>query len=769
MNYPKHIIKVPEDRKAIAPYNFVELPDQVIEVKKEDLPDNSKYHQDRNTGKIECILTTSSPLYIRCGMSPENFKEYSEPPKNLTEEEKKEWEEKRKEILASFFSYSNNGLPIIPGSSLRGMLRTLVEIISFSKIDLVSDEERFFFRAVAADSEDPLKDEYTKYLGKQGKNVKAGYLKKEGDNWFIRPALEIDNEPFIWIKEEVVKSELRGIILMKQLSKYRPQYFVNISFENIYTKNSRKFAKKFSSDCNKYEYKGVLVTSGNMMEGATNMTKLNRKNHCIIREPNPEANLIPINENAIRDYCKALTPFQKQDPPFNSEIGVLKNGRAIFYCQSKSGEPVKRFGQSPNFRIPYIPVENDRAASVVDFIPDELRKPEIIDIADAIFGWVRGEKQQDKTKQSRAGRINVSDGICIRNIDDIFLDKNPIIPKILASPKPTTFQHYLVQPEETQAEKQNLKHYASQPIEKTVIRGHKLYWHKGEKPKIEQENLDQVSDTQTTEIKPIKEKVKFEFTIHFENLTNVELGALMWVLDIAQNKDYRLKLGMGKPLGMGAVKITNELYLSDRQKRYKKLFDGNTWNLPLKQEQSDFKQCFEDYMLKKLTENGTFNSIRRIKMLLVMLSWESPQNAEETTRYMEIERDTEKHYIGAPEASDQTVNEYKDRPVLPTPLQVMGIESNCDCSSSNFSENQIISAKIINIEEKKIQKNKKQQLRTTITYEITGSSCEATEIVDKQKVDLVKGDIAKVEIKKVTGNSVRKVKRITTEQSKEQN
>ena len=44
----------------------------------------------------------------------------------------------------------------------------------------------------------------------------------------------------------------------------------------------------------------------------------------IIREPDPKAELIPISQDAIRDYCSALTAFQKQKPPFDERQGVLK-------------------------------------------------------------------------------------------------------------------------------------------------------------------------------------------------------------------------------------------------------------------------------------------------------------------------------------------------------------------------------------------------------------------------------------------------------------
>jgi hypothetical protein len=56
---PKHLKEVPEDRKAIAPYNFVELPNKVVE--SEPLPSHDSYDLNRHTGRINCTLTTESP------------------------------------------------------------------------------------------------------------------------------------------------------------------------------------------------------------------------------------------------------------------------------------------------------------------------------------------------------------------------------------------------------------------------------------------------------------------------------------------------------------------------------------------------------------------------------------------------------------------------------------------------------------------------------------------------------------------------------------
>jgi CRISPR-associated protein (TIGR03986 family) len=733
---PKHIEKITDkQRRAIAPYNFVELPEQIVPAQ-QPLPEGDRYYTHLHTGRIDCTLTTESPLYIRCGLTPEQFKEAKE----------------AKDLPEFFYLDPETKKPVLPGSSLRGMLRILVEIASFSKIEQVSDAQKFFFRAVAANNvDDPLKNQYSNALGNQGKNVKAGYLCQQGRNWFIRSALSIDNsQSFVWIKEKVAKSAINELVVMENIKEYRPQYIQNISFEDIITKNGRKFAQKISRNSQKYQYIGVLVTAGNMLEGAPEGTKCNRTNHCLIQEPNAQAELIPISNDAIRDYLNALTPFQK-DQPFNQEMGVLKNNRVIFYIQPKNGQEVTLFGQSPNFRIPYIPQRKTKAASAIDFIPDHLKDTKTIDLADAIFGWVRREKQEDRKNQSRAGRVFVGDAICQQSAsDDIWLTGNQdtsLTPQILASPKPTTFQHYLVQ---TDVEKKNLKHYASNPNKETVIRGHKLYWHKGSNPDIKHSDLTNVSDSQTTQIKPIKAGVSFKFTINFENLTDVELGALLWVLDKATG-DYRLKLGMGKPLGMGAVQIQYDLYLSDRTKRYNQLFNNDNWEVAETIEQDlPYQQCFENHILEKLLQIGRFEDITRIKMLLAMLKWDKKPSSEylEVRRYMEIERKQE------PRIGDDP-NEYKHRPILPTPLDVAKPQA-----SPEFLEEQEIDAIVMDIQEQQVQKGKKTQLRTTIVYKIEGSDSQAIEEVNKQKVLLYKGDIVKVRIVKIQGNSIRKVKRV---------
>ncbi|MUH01330.1 TIGR03986 family CRISPR-associated RAMP protein [Scytonema sp. UIC 10036] len=664
---PRHLTNVPDTKKAIAPYNFIELPNDIVEIQADSLPSHNVYYaqsEKRYTGRIDCTLTTESPLYIRCGLTKEEF---------VCGAESKD--------LPDFFyteTASKAKKPVIPGSSLRGMLRILIEIISFSKMELVSDKKRFFFRAVAAKKDDPLGSEYKKLL----KNVKAGYLVKEGDNWYIQPAKMIEKSSIIWVKEQDLAG-IQTLIRMNQKT-YVPQY-IDVSFGDTLFKSPRRFSRQVSANQKRYRERGVLVTSGNMLESSDDPTNLRRRNHCIVPEINHNIDRISISDDAVQHYRSALTEFQKLEP-FDKDFGVLKEGRPIFYCEPQSGQTeVTLFGHCPNFRIPYSPLQDGKAASAVDFIPENIGKSNRIDLAEAIFGFVRSKEKNNQSNIEKstnnkfdsalAGRIFIENAICEKTInDDIWLTgsyEKTITPKILSNPKPTTFQHYLVQ---TSSEKIQLKHYANKSskdnqVAETVIRGHKLYWHKGNNPDIEHPDGDNADGTQITKIKPIKEGVKFTFDIHFENITDIELGAILWILQKAAEPKYCLSLGMGKPLGMGAVKIEHQLLLNNRQERYSKLFSSSHQWLSGEDNQSktdsiltDCINAFEQFIVNNIHLDDHpegYNAVKlddipRIQMLLLMLRCDRPPSSNDT-RYMTIE-----------------AKEYINRPVLPTPFQVMG-------------------------------------------------------------------------------------------------
>ena len=694
---PRHIGHVPDNRKAIAPYNFVELPDKIVE--SEPLPDGDRYYDHkedqsqpnkikRYTGRIKCTLTPESQIYIRCGWNPEDFAKYSE-------SSFKDLSEILKQKRANFFHHPTDLSPVIPGSSLRGMIRSLLEIISFGKITKVA-KNKLFYRSLG---DKALKEVYmSNFVDDRGivqhsPNPKApcyrakihtGFLRKKNGYFYIeecaygridRSTIPVKNIYQVQRKIKTpdwhhqyqtiyvqIDSKEKGYFFRKQLTAKG-----SVRHPDLYLCFRKVHSASFTSNAGLTP--ATLVVTGDMQHKHLEFAFLHESTP--ISDYRVSEDIISRfhDDDQVTKWQKEAFKKDKPSAECRAQDGYLRDGEPVFFLLDDN-KSVRFLGRAQMFRLPY-------NLSPFEFIPDWLKDESKTDIAEAIFGYVDSESPRDK---ARAGRIFVTDATTETKIQDA----RPTKDILLSSPKPTTFQHYLIQKD---VNPKNLKHYASNPPTKekagdTTIRGHKLYWHKKQ---VVDQSQDDNSDTQTSLIKPISPNpdTVFTFDIHFENLSQVELGALLWALSIGGDKakefgigkareDYRLSLGMGKPLGMGAVKIDPTLYISDRHTRYSSLFntDNNQWTVSEPEASiSEYLQAFEKYVINEKTgiaesdhpkgrSAENLKEVPRIEMLLAMLRWDSMPEAEQT-RYMTI-----------------AAKEYQNRPVLPTPLQIAEIPDN---------------------------------------------------------------------------------------------
>jgi CRISPR-associated protein (TIGR03986 family) len=651
--------------RAHAPYNFVPLPQRVVTVDSEP-PNLDRFVN--YSGWIDCELETLSPTYVRGMVSAETFEKYDKSDTPFDEHEER----------ARFFAVGER--VTIPGSSLRGLIRAMVEIASFGKMQSVSDKQ-MLFRAVGDPSS--LGQHYrNRVLGSNkamppdnhfdypALQLQGGYLRQTGKGWAIEPAMVHKGESFVHVEyDDAKKLEIQASTQTNHIQKTHEVYVTpsarigsNRGFQShgkltldvaVAPRGGIALRGKGTS-CPSGMVEATLVVSGHI--GG----KHAKHWHCAIYAP-AGGNTIPIPDELWQVY--------EEDRDMTRGIPtrkLQKDGDALFYLLDAKGQLIF-FGSTQMFRLPF-------GKSARDFVPPCLRREQDFDLAESIFGFVGNG---DSKKEARAGRVFFCDARTLDGQGDVMLSQDIITPQILGTPKPSTFQHYLVQPDEAANNKQSLKHYASETPTETVIRGHKQYWHRGnvsrdqfEYPHAPGTKEREQAKKQLTGIRPVKHGTKFEFRVHFENLSKEELGALLWALDLPAKHAH--KLGMGKPLGLGSVRITPTLHVYERASRYKELFAGDGWQLGAEQRltTTDAKKAFEDYILVRLDAAEFDGSARpdsladvpRIRELLCML--ELPKNETDwfkQTRYMTI---------GNKDTGEE--NEYKTRPVLPLPSIVAG-------------------------------------------------------------------------------------------------
>ncbi len=235
------------------------------------------------------------------------------------------------------------------------------------------------------------------------------------------------------------------------------------------------------------------------------------------------------------------------------------------------------------------PVNTDRCGGEVpeggkpaDFLaPPDLntRPPEgsVPDLATRVFGGLSDKKQGCIwDREQIRGRVRFTNAQYEGGHDDPYVGI-VIVPRLLLSPHPSSYRMYLAQ---TSEERDDRRTYALKRSGGTQIRGAKFYWHKwnderglcavqeqeGHTALLADLQIKNPKDKTHTLMTCVKAGSQFRFQVHFHNLADVELAALRMVLSLGDK--HGLKVGMGKPLGLGSVRIAADLYTIDLRRRY---------------------------------------------------------------------------------------------------------------------------------------------------------------------------------------------------------
>ncbi|MDA3942073.1 MAG: TIGR03986 family CRISPR-associated RAMP protein [Bacteroidetes bacterium] len=595
---------------AEAPYNFVPINDFIVAAKKFSdesiIPPFDRFVEGHHSGYIDLKIEAKTKVFIGSGSSE----------------------------TGNYKFFAPNGTPRIPGSSLRGMVRTLVEICSWAQFKFFEDKQ-LFYRTFENSSMGI--DFYRKRMvGVNGQpKVRAGYLRKDGRSYKIIPALcdsSVCDTEFYRIEYSKARSIFPDLIPFKEETVFfQPEHVIDQS-----DRHSRRLDYALLSfvsshfDSVDYPIEGKLIASGNMPG------RHGKHLHWVINLPEKPSGCKEVNKDVIHTYQedanRKITNFDL--------LSRLKNQSQVpcFYLE-ENGE-ITAIGHSPYFRLPY---QN----KIGDLLPHKHKEYTGIDIPTAIFG----NESTDKEDSGFAGRVYFEDAL----FDPDSNNERATTHRGQAtaiSPKPTSFQLYLKQ-DSVNVEKDQLKHYdyKDENENHAELRGNKLYWHK--KPDPHRNNTD---------------KLQFNNTrIRFTNLNSVELGALLFVLDLPEGCCH--KIGMGKPQGLGSIRITPTLYIDNHQKKYASFTAAMQYKSEPKEDISSFKETFENYIKEHPGIDNSRSSLwdhERMKQLKALLNYDTPPR---NTGYMPFMVPTgELKPNGKPKEEFNT--QFKERFILPKATEV---------------------------------------------------------------------------------------------------
>lgn len=535
-----------DEFKFLNPYNFV----RYLETNSSESnvllrtfpPDHDEF--TGISGKIECTYKTESPLFIA-------GKEVSAVNDHKT---------------LDFFKI--NGKPVIPGSSLRGIVRSVFEAATNSCFGFLEDrrlsyrydpnEARHFVpaRVVPEQVTGKLCLQLLPGENIQGFNprtLKAAWIRQYRNNPVNLGKLKHGNKCWGIINDEPVTHH-----------SHRFSYWEVIAVQPFKDNTKESLEKNYPG---KRVYEGWLfITNKNINNkhderfffkgsNAGNFPVYLRLSDTIIE-----------NYNAlIEDYNdRHIETLKKRVNPYIVENGEMALSRFIKLEPEKLsvGDLVYAKLSNDNTKVEYIaPLAIPRIShphSIENLLDDnikscDLKNTNVLNIKDLklcpacrVFGWVNGEPNNTKnTINAYKSRVAFSDGKFTKEKPEV---EEKITLSILSAPKPTTTAFYLLN--SSGQPQYGLKYEKL----KAKLRGRKFYLKPVDLNSAEYKRVNNIANNQNKTIQNVvKADNEFTFTVSFNNLHQVELGALLWSLQL--ERGWLHQLGMAKPYGFGQTSV----------------------------------------------------------------------------------------------------------------------------------------------------------------------------------------------------------------------
>jgi CRISPR-associated protein (TIGR03986 family) len=540
------------------PYNFI--PAQPRNTDHSELGDrepagHGSYRKDHWSGRIAVQVRTVTPLLI-----PDASRE----------------QEDCNQHKIQPIREGPEGTPILPPTSIKGMLRAAYESITNSRLGVwQGHQDRLAYRMPA------------------GSTVFPARVERQNDTLFLRVMKKAAKLPRYGKDKnlqsnETDKGENRKARKYKGSSKlpqHREPVWVRLNKKQIVTAISPNQGNG-APNGNGWQ-KGWVCVTGPNIQGKTN-------ERVFIESQNDKQHKV---DGEIRDLWEELVRNYQQTHKQELE----QRRRAGYSPQAYRGSEPGRTGWSRHVwdtkeltldegTLCYVAFSNNGNIKSVqpvtisrrlyDCPPEKLLDDSLkpagslkeLSPAERAFGWVN-----PKGHGSYKGNVRVNHVVC-QSDNAIERFGNWGLPlQILGPPKPQQTRFYTAENKNGDSLQCNSSKERGYTSHNFGLRGRKVYPHhrglpeghwsdpleattqqpsNGHYPEYRRppkENNEQRDSQNRSTQGWVKPGVTFTCNVDFTNLSPVELGALLWLLDLPQNHYHRL--GGGKPLGFGSVRI----------------------------------------------------------------------------------------------------------------------------------------------------------------------------------------------------------------------
>ncbi|MCT7464792.1 TIGR03986 family CRISPR-associated RAMP protein [Aliarcobacter cryaerophilus] len=494
-----------------SPYNFVPLNKQVYIPYWGNLVSHDVPFEDGETGEIDITITAKSPIFIRDSKDDEKFCNY-------------------------------NGEYYIPSSSIKGMIRNVFEILSFSKLR----EEIFDDRTYAVRDLSSAKNFYMSKMNQLDNTTLCGWLKKVDEKYVIencdKPGRIHHNQIDLALGLKFSKYFLKSENIFKadnpeqKTAKYKYElvgnklHSITVSDKYNSTTNPKFDKREFYKFDKNGKKTATLVLTGQPTSRENSGSKGDGKGYeFLFFDVKGE---FEVQEELIEKFKFAY--FDKRDtnpkesPDWTYWKEKLENGEKIpVFFQLNENQKIEHFGLSYLYKLPY-------KYSVKDGI-DKIHFEDNLDLTQTVFGYINKQKQ-DALKS----RILFSHFKAIENVKE--LHKRT---EILGTPRASYYPNYIKQ--------DRTDNYSTYMNADFNISGRKRYpIHKNGIKKTENTGNDNVG----TSFKPLDNGVVFKGKLKYHNLRKVEIGAILSALTFHNTKYCFHNIGMAKSLGYGKISLS---------------------------------------------------------------------------------------------------------------------------------------------------------------------------------------------------------------------